>query len=114
MGRLKTATPRIATLKPYRIQKPEGRAEYDKDRSNIAWRKWYQTKRWRRLRWHILKQAMFICQMCGRLEGDTSKLVADHKQPHRGNEALFWSEANLQCLCASCHSGTKQRQERKG
>nr|WP_243256973.1 HNH endonuclease signature motif containing protein [Rhizobium skierniewicense] len=49
---------------------------------------------------------------CGRIDGNTSRLVADHKIPHRGDEALFWDESNLQCLCKPCHDGLKQRQER--
>ena len=51
---------------------------------------------------------------CGKIEGDTSQLVADHRRPHRGDERLFWDERNLQCLCKPCHDGTKQRQERRG
>jgi 5-methylcytosine-specific restriction endonuclease McrA len=45
------------------------------------------------------------------VEGNTSKLVADHKKPHRGNEHLFWDDTNLTTLCASCHSSAKQREE---
>jgi 5-methylcytosine-specific restriction endonuclease McrA len=71
----------------------------------------YRTARWARLRWSILARDMFTCQMCGRIEGDTSKLVCDHRQPHRGDLTLFWDEDNLQCLCAPCHSGAKQRLE---
>ena len=40
-------------------------------------------------------------------------MVVDHKKPHRGSAALFWSEGNLQVLCASpCHSKHKQTLER--
>lgn len=28
----------------------------------------------------------------------------DHIVPHKGNETLFWSEANWQPLCRRCHS----------
>jgi len=51
--------------------------------------------------------------MCGRLEGDSSQLVADHIIAHKGNEALFWDEGNLQCLCRNCHDTTKKRMERR-
>lgn len=55
---------------------------------------------------------MFTCKMCGRTHGNTSKLVADHKQPHRGNSRLFWDRDNLQTLCADpCHNTVKQREE---
>lgn len=76
------------------------------------WRSWYKTARWQRLRWSVLVRDLFTCAMCGRVEADTSKLVADHRMPHRGNEALFWAEGNLQCLCKPCHDSLKQRIER--
>jgi 5-methylcytosine-specific restriction endonuclease McrA len=78
------------------------------------WRAWYKSRRWQKLRWFVLKRDLFTCKMvgCGRIEPDTSKLVADHKTPHRGNEALFWDENNLQCLCKDCHDGMKQRQDK--
>lgn len=75
------------------------------------WRAWYKTKQWRQLRWSILMRDLFTCQRCGRIEADTSQLVADHRVPHRGNEALFWDAGNIQCLCKSCHDGAKQREE---
>lgn len=81
--------------------------------SNTAapWRRWYKTARWRRLRAAILLRDMYRCQRCGRIGPDTSKLVADHIKPHRGDDRLFWDEANLQTLCKACHNGAKQREE---
>jgi 5-methylcytosine-specific restriction endonuclease McrA len=76
------------------------------------WRAWYRTREWRRLRWRVLVAAAFTCAMCNRLTGDTSKLVADHIEPHRGDAKLFWDEGNVQCLCKACHDGEKQRAER--
>lgn len=60
----------------------------------------------------LLRDA-YTCQMCGSTWTDTSMLVADHIQPHRGNECLFWDAANLWCLCKPCHDGAKQREERR-
>jgi len=74
---------------------------------NEAWRKLYKTARWQRLRWKILEQSIFTCAMCATIEADTSQLVADHIIPHKGNEALFWDEGNLQCLCRHCHDTVK-------
>jgi 5-methylcytosine-specific restriction enzyme A len=76
------------------------------------YRAWYKTQAWRRLRWQVLARDLFTCQMCGKLEAQTSQLVADHKLPHRGNEGLFWDAGNIQCLCKPCHDGTKQSEER--
>ncbi len=60
----------------------------------------------------VLTRDAFTCQMCGRVEGNTSQLVADHKQAHRGDASLFWDERNIQCLCKSCHDGAKQAIEK--
>ena len=92
---------------------PQDEKQADRFRNGQAWRKWYNTTRWRKLRWAVLVRDAFTCRMCGRLEGRTSQLVADHKMPHRGDERLFWDEAGLQTLCKPCHDGAKQRAERR-
>lgn len=77
------------------------------------WRKWYKTADWQRLREEVLIRDQFTCQMvgCGRFVADTSKLVADHKIPHRGDWDKFWDINNLHCLCKPCHDGIKARIE---
>lgn len=77
------------------------------------WRAWYKTSRWQRLREDVLIRDMFTCQICGRIESDTSQLVGDHITPHRGDADLFWLPANVQCLCKACHDSTKQAEERR-
>lgn len=73
----------------------------------------YKTKRWQDLRWSILVRDRFTCQMvgCGKLETDTSQLVCDHIEPHRGDEQRFWS-GPFQTLCKRCHDSLKQKEER--
>lgn len=117
MGRLKSIAPRVGKLAP-RIGYASG-DEPARSRmrdATIAWRAWYKTSRWQKLRWKVLVRDLFTCQMvgCGRVEADTSKLVADHRTAHRGDEALFWDENNLQCLCKFCHDRVKQAEERRG
>lgn len=114
MGRLKAIAPRIGRLSPGRVKLAETRAEVDRNRNRQAWRGWYSLKRWKVLRWAVLTRDGFQCRMCGRIEPEHSKLVADHRVPHRGDEALFWDERNLWTLCARCHSGAKQREEAAG
>lgn len=114
MGRLKVAPaiiPRLASTIAYL---PDDTKERDKFRDQQHWRKWYRTARWKKLRWATLLRDHFTCRRCGRLEGNTSKLVADHDKPHKGDERLFWDQHNLITLCASCHSGEKQREENRG
>lgn len=107
MGKLKMLPGRGQTL-PSRLRWAPG-AEA---RQTLAWRKWYSTARWRALRKQVLEQSGFACARCGRVEGDTSQLVADHIEAHRGDAALFWDRRNLQCMCKRCHDRDKQREER--
>lgn len=73
--------------------------------------RWYRTARWQALRLRIFLRDLFICQKCARPEGNTALLVADHIKPHRGDERLFWDEANLQTLCKECHDTMKRKEE---
>jgi Restriction endonuclease len=116
MGRLTTLKPRLSTLPPRlgRVAGDEQARHRERD-ANLEYRKWYKTARWQKLRMKVLIRDRFTCQMvgCGRVDGNTSRLVADHKKPHRGDERLFWDEQNLQCLCKPCHDRLKQREERR-
>lgn len=49
-----------------------------------------------------------MCERQGRVAGAT---LVDHIKPHKGDQVLFWEQANWQPLCATCHSKHKQREE---
>lgn len=76
-----------------------------------SWSKLYKLARWQRLREHVLTHSPLChyCQRAGEVEPAT---VVDHIVPHKGDEVLFWDEANLQPLCKKCHDSDKQREER--
>lgn len=116
VAKLTSLRPRIGGLRPRLASVPVDRQSFDRQRDQRGWRKWYKTTRWQKLRMSILLRDLFTCQWpnCGRVEADTSQLVADHRRPHRGDEALFWDERNLWCLCKRCHDSAKQREERRG
>lgn len=117
MGRLTALKPRLSAPAPrLAMPAPGDRVAFDRDRDRKPWRQWYKTARWQRLRWRVLVRDLFTCQRpgCGRVEADTALLVADHVEPHRGDEALFWAEGNLQCLCKPCHDGWKAQIEARG
>lgn len=116
MGRLKQIPARLSPA-PQRLGQASPRTEAERSRfrdRTQAWRAWYKTYRWQRLRWSVLVRDLFTCAMCGRIEGDTSQLVADHIVPHKGDEAAFWDEGNIWCVCSACHNSAKQRLERSG
>ena len=59
---------------------------------------------WQRFRAAWFAQEPRFCAHCaarGRIQPAT---VADHIRPHKGIPNLFWDPANLQGLCATCHS----------
>ena len=108
LARLK---PSIANLSP-RIGYAEGDERgFDRYRKNTqAWRQWYTTSRWQKLRWSVLVRDMFTCAKCNRIVTDTSQLVCDHVEPHRGDVHRFWA-GPFQTLCKPCHDSAKQREE---
>ena len=117
MGKLKALGGRLSTLKPALGCLPAVERSPDAERAIYSpWRKLYNTARWRALRLSIFARDLFTCQWpgCGRCTSNTLQLVADHREPHRGDEALFWSETNLWTLCRPCHDRRKQRAERAG
>lgn len=80
-------------------------------RVDPPWRKWYKTARWQALRLATFLRDLYTCKECGRIEGDTSKLVCDHIDPHRGDERKFFDPDNLQTLCSTCHDTVKRKEE---
>lgn len=116
MSKLKVLPTRLGSLAPtVNFMASSTRSEAQRG-ATAPWRSWYKTSRWQKLRMSILIRDGFTCQRsgCGRLTADTSQLVADHREPHRGDASLFWDEGNLQCLCKACHDRHKQREERRG
>lgn len=114
MTKLKTIRPLVSELAPRIGCAPGSEAERHRYRdATQPWRAWYKTARWQKLRWSILLRDLFACQTCKRVEADTSKLVCDHVEPHRGDEQKFWS-GPFQTLCKDCHDRVKQSEERRG
>ncbi len=84
--------------------------------SNAApWRRWYKTARWQALRLRVMQRDLYTCQVTGVLligkHPAPDSPVVDHRQPHRGDETLFWDEANLMTVSKEWHDGAKQKLE---
>ncbi|KMS57942.1 hypothetical protein V473_07075 [Sphingobium cupriresistens LL01] len=75
-----------------------------------AYKRWYKTARWQKLRARHLYHNP-LCVMC--LPRPTPATVCDHKDPHRGDEVKFWA-GPFQSLCKQHHDSDKQRMERGG
>lgn len=111
MARLKQLAPRVGMMSARVTSIGAGPDRLKRRDQMVAWRKWYKTAEWQRLRWQCLSNALFTCVRCG-VVGQSRDLVADHIRPHRGEHELFFDPKNLQCMCATCHNRDKQREER--
>ena len=72
----------------------------------------YGTWRWQKIRAAQLAGEP-LCRMCADQGRVTPASVADHVEPHKGDEDKFWN-GKLQSLCKRCHDSDKQREERGG
>lgn len=88
-----------------RREAAERKARFDKDRPSAAARGYDAD--WRRLRAAQLAAHPF-CRRCGAPARDV-----DHVAPLRQAPERRLDPANLQSLCASCHSRAKQSEERR-
>ena len=89
----------------------EVKAELDRLRPSAS-RRGYGS-RWRRARAaYLARHALCVrCQATGRIEPSTT---VDHIVPHRGDQTLFWDEANWAALCKRCHDTKTAREVRWG
>ncbi len=117
MAKLTSLSPSLGVLKP-RFAAPAAAkptAAYVK-RDNSEGRN--KTARWQKLRQKILKRDGWRCQQTGVLVigkyPKPNSAVVDHIKPHRGDEALFWDESNLQTVSKEYHDKTKQKLEQRG
>ena len=72
----------------------------------------YGTYRWKK----IARQQLRIkplCEQCLKQGRIIPANVADHIDPHKGNETAFWFNP-LQSLCFSCHNSHKKKVEHTG
>lgn len=110
MGRLVSLPPRLSPLPSLLTTQ---RDDSGHSPTLEPWRVWYSLKRWKILRIATFKRDRFKCQECGLIDGNTSRLICDHKTPHRGEPDLFWDENNVHTLCKPCHDSIKQASERR-
>lgn len=78
--------------------------------SNARWHYLYGS-RWQRERAEFLLRNP-ICAKHAERDIVVAATVVDHREPHKGDESLFWRRSNWQALCKPCHDGEKQREER--
>lgn len=105
--------------KPFRSsQQPSAdqlRREADQRRGSARTRG-YTTAWDRAAKGHLARQPLCIyCAMgaWGEPPRDTAATCVDHLIPHGGDQDIFWRKADWISCCDACHSGPKQRAERR-
>lgn len=103
---------RLTNLKP-RLGEQSDRL---KSVSTDSWRAGKtSTQRGYGYRWQQARQRYLfdnpLCVYCQREGHVSAASVVDHITPHRGDQVLFWDQANWQPLCKPCHDRIKQREE---
>ncbi len=103
--------------------------EYDRERDQQHWRKWYKTYRWQCERADFLAQPENqFCRRCeangilnaGHLRSDGSlqtdprrmHLVVHHAVRHRGDPVLFWDRSKWEPICPDHHDSEAQAEEK--
>ena len=69
--------------------------------------------RWRKYRLSYLRKHP-LCTRCKAAGLIVPSTVVDHIVKAKEKPELFWEPSNHAALCATCHSGDKQRQEKSG
>lgn len=77
------------------------------------YRKWYGLKAWQAARKAQLAKHP-LCERCRAIRRVTEATVVNHRQPHKGNWALFISPANHESACAPHHDRLIQKEEARG
>lgn len=87
------------------------RANLEKQRSEIMayWdakngRDFYESERWRAVRYEAMKRSRGLCEACGRGRRETP-LHVDHIKPRSRYPELQLDLNNLQVLCRDCNVG---------
>lgn len=69
------------------------------------------SRRWERFRLAFLSEHP-LCEFCEAQGKIVPATVCDHDIPHEHDPDVFWDNT-FTALCDSCHSGDKQRMERR-
>lgn len=115
MAKLKTLSPRVATLAPrLGYAHRDARATDRFRRANQPSKAWYKTAWWLKARLRILARDLYMCRRCGVMVGGKGEAHIDHIEPHNEQrERFFCDDDGLQTLCVTCHVAAKQADERR-
>lgn len=119
MPRLSSLPSRLSSL-PHRVGTapgPAGKPAPKRVRNAAPWKGWYSTAAWQALRLKTFERDGYICQrsglICSGAHPAPDSPVANHKIPHRGDEALFWDPDNIETVTKAVHDTIIQAEEQE-
>jgi 5-methylcytosine-specific restriction endonuclease McrA len=80
-----------------------------KYRKGMVGIEFYQTRKWRELRWKAIELSEGKCEVCGLNKNDGVILHVDHIKPRSKYPELELDINNLQILCEDCNLGKLDR-----
>jgi 5-methylcytosine-specific restriction enzyme A len=116
LAKLNTLKPLVASMKP-RIATMRETRDKAVNRNTAAWRQWYKSARWQRLRMEVFVRDNFTCQRSGVIASGKSpepnSPVANHIKPHHGDPDLFWDINNIETVTKAVHDSVIQSEEKR-
>jgi 5-methylcytosine-specific restriction endonuclease McrA len=103
-----TGCKQYAVKQGYCLAHQQQKTQYDKERGN-SYQRGYNSQ-WRQARLDYLSSNP-LCVHCQSQGIVKAASVVDHIQPHKGDQDLFWDEANWQALCLSCHNSKTAKKD---
>lgn len=98
---------RNGVIRYVRKQEAEGQG-----RVEALGKRFYATRRWKMLRYHVLQSRGARCEVCGRTPSRHGVIVhVDHIKPRSKYPALALEESNLQIMCEDCNMGKGAQDE---
>lgn len=77
----------------------------ERKRNPMPAEQFYNSQKWKELRYIALKDSQGKCCLCGSMARDGVELHVDHIQPRSLFPELQYSLGNLQVLCSDCNTG---------
>ena len=90
--------------------KKQERQKHDRERGSASARGY--DRNWQKASKRFLREHP-LCAECERQGEITAAALVDHIIPHRGDQGLFWDEANWQALCGRHHDLKTSRERRE-
>lgn len=103
---------KIVQKQAAKTRKRGKKSRQDRRKARAEAAAFYDSDRWRSLRWRVLEKYGFSCMACGRNHREHKVVIhVDHIKPKSTHPDLALVFENLQVLCSDCNIGKSNRSE---